>query len=521
MKLPSFRAVLLRVWKLLRDHWGLLLILAIALGFRLAYLAWFKTFPPGDTFNFINVARSLPEGYYPMNERRLPFYPLLILLAHNFFGWELAGMVVAVGMSLIALVALYALGRKLGVSKTALLGVLLVFQAHPLVMTATRGYADTTLFALLPLTLLALLSAHTWKGAVLSGLLLGAMTLTRYEGLAASVAILPLWLLFPGGRPRRLPIIAGAVFVLVLVPYLLLAAANDRPAFGAGYIAEAETRSYGTESPVELGKNMLEIWRRNALFGAWDIPRAISREIYEDPFATPRTLASRLTEGGEIFTLLAFLGLLTFLFRRQWTALLFLLAATAAATVPPAWFNPLVRYDLFVLPLTVLLTASGASTLQRRVERGTATSGTDGKRVRWFVGGLFLFIAAGLWTMTQADSVRNRQLKHNGRDYAYYQAIHAARALDGNILFDRDPDIVRLYFGERAVFLEDLPRNESPASIAAGLRGKQVRYLVLPNPDTLKSFQPLLTSVEVLVVQSFEWPQGNGDISRAAIYQID
>lgn len=520
MKLPSAHTILLYARQLFRDHWGLLLLLVVALAFRLAYLEWFKTFPPGDTFNFINVARSLPEGEYPINERRLPFYPLLILLTHPLFGWELAGMVIAVTMSLVALAAIYAVGRKLGFPKTALLGILLVFQAHPLVLTATRGYADTTLFALFPLTLLALLSARTWKGAVCTGVLAGAMALTRYEGLATAAVILPLWLLVPGNRPRRLPLIAAAACVITLIPYLLLAGANNRPPFGTGYIAEAETRDYGTDSPIELGKNILQIWRRNALFGAWDIPRAISREISEDPFATPRILASRLIEGGEIFTLLAFLGLLALLFRRQWSALLFLLAATAAATIPPAWFNPLVRYDLFVLPLTILLTASGAAVFQRLVERGTADS-TNGRMVRWFVGGFFLFIAAGLWTMTQADSTRNRQLKHNGRDYAYYQAIHAARALDGNILFDRDPDIVRLYFGERAVIMQGLPPNESPATIAARLREKQIRYLVLPNPDTLKSFQPLLTSVEVLVVESFEWPQGNNDISRATIYQID
>lgn len=518
-----------RVWPLAlralpgaRNHAGLLVVLLVALVARLIYLRWFKVFPPGDVFNFINIARGLPDGWYPPNERRLPFYPLLILLGHGVLSWELASLVVAVGASLAALVGLYALGRKLGVSKTALCALLLVLQVHPVVLTATRGYADTTLFALLPLSLLALFRTRTWKGAVLTGALCGAMALTRYEGTAAALTILPLWFLVPGDRPRTLPALAGLVFALALTPYLLLSAVNHRPAFGAGYIAEAEGRSgYGAGNLAEFRESAVAIWKRNGLFGAWEIPFAIASEIGSDPLATPRILSSRLVEPGESLALLAALGALALLFKGR-RALLFLLASTAAATVPPAWFNPLPRYDLVVLPLLTLLAASGVSTEQTLIKQATAAGGRAGVTVRWLAGCALFLVAGGFWAVTNAGETRNRQQKHNGRDYAYYQAIHAARALPGTIAFDRDPDIVRLYFADRHAVVrparEDLER---PRHFLAQLREQNTQYLVLPNPGAQETLATFLALPEVTLVRAFAWPRGDGDVSRAAIYRLE
>lgn len=548
------RTVARRAWRLLREHVGLLVVLGIALAFRLAYLRWFKVLPPGDVFNFINIALGIPDGTYPPNERRLPFYPLLILL-FSFLGWERAALVVAVAASLGALVALYALGRTLGFSKTSLAALLLVFQAHPQVLIATRGYADTTLFALLPATLLALFRARTWKGAVLTGVLCGALALTRYEGLTAALVLLPLWFLSPGrllprrpsttlgtgqtseedthraqrdraaGIPRgsrRYALIGMLAFALSLVPYLLLSAANDRPVFGAGYIAEAAGRSgYGAGNLREFTDSALSIWKRTALFGAWEIPLAIAREIRADPLATTRILTARLVEVGEPVALLVLLGV-TALLLRQRRPLLFLLASTAATTVPPAWFNPIPRHDISVLPFTILFAASGITVIQKLVERGTRSSGTAGRAVRWLAGIAFLLIAAGLWTIKYAEDVRNRQTKHNGRDYAYYQAIHAARSLPGKIAFDRDPDIVRLYFGSRAVVLRPiLAEGEPPAGALARLREHGVSALVVPSGEILERLRPLLTLPEVTLRQPFEWPRGTGEVSRAAIYRIE
>lgn len=511
-------------WRsLVTEHPGLLFALGVALASRLVYLQWFKVFPPGDVFNFINIARGLLEGIYPDRERRLPFYPALILLGRLVADWEPAALGVALAASLVGLVAIYALGRTLGVSKLALTAFLLVFQTQYQLLTASgRAYADTTMFALIPLTLLALLRSRTWRGAVATGLLAGAAAQTRYEGLAMAAVLLPLWFAFPRGLKRRLPLIAAGVSLLSLVPYFLLAANNRHPPYGAGYVVEAEGRSgYGSGNAREFFESFLGIWQRQGLLGAWRIPLAIVEEIRADPFATPRILAARLREPGEPIAILALLGILPFLRRGRWHGLLFPAAATAAATVPPAWFNPYPRYDIVVIPLIILLAASGVSVLQRLLTRATAAGGRAGTSVRWFAGAGLAVVTLGFWLPAFAETVRNRQLKHNGRDYAYYQAIHAARQLPGEIGFDRGPDIVWLYFPHRAVNLNEVPaQGETAAEAVARMRAAGVRYLVLPKPGEKPAQAELIARPELLLVQSFEWLQGNRDTSRAAIYEV-
>lgn len=550
-----------RVWLLavasvgvIRRHAGIVLVLIVALAARLIYLHWFKVFPPGDVFNFINIARGLADGVYPISERRLPFYPLLILLAHSVLGWEAAALAVAVAASLAAIVLIYALGRTLGISKTALVALLLVLQVHPQLLTATRGYADTTLFALLPAAILALLRARSWKGGVVTGLLLGALTLTRYEGATAALVLLPLWFVFPvqhrprrpdttwgtglaskkdtpqaqhdgqAGTPRgsrRLAAVAALAFVLSLAPYLVLSAVNQRPPFGAGYVVEAEGREgYGSGNIQEFRESFQGIWKRNGLFGVWEIPGAITREIIEDPFGTPRILSRRFIEVGETLALLAVLGFVALILRKQRGAV-FLIAATAAATVPPAWFNPLPRYDIVVLPLLALLAARGVSAVQALVVRGTRPGGRAGTAVRWLAGATLMTLATSIWSVTYAEETRNRQQKHNGREYAYYQAIHAARRLPGKIAFDRDPDMVRLYFGDRAVIFRGVSgATATPEDARAELHRQGVTYLVLPHPENQPQFASFLVLPDVTLEQSLEWVRGNNDISRAAIYRI-
>jgi hypothetical protein len=263
------------------------------------------------------------------------------------------------------------------------------------------------------------------------------------------------------------------------------------------------------------------IWKRNGLFGFWQIPAAIVREVADDPFGTPRILTRHLTEPGEPLALLAALGVATLLLRRQWRPFIFLVAGTAATTVPPAWFNPLPRYDIVVLPLLIVLAACGVSAIQTSLVRGTGSGGRAGAAVRWVAGTVFVAMTATLWGVTYAEDTRNRQLKHNGREYAYYQAVHAARALPGRIVFDRDPDMVRLYFGDRALVFRSVIGPEATAEVAlAELRAQGATHLVLPHPENQPQFASFLVLPGVTLEQSFEWLRGNNDISRAAIYRI-
>jgi len=505
------------LWRLCLNHGGLLAVLGVALVFRLIYLQWFKAFPPGDVFNFINIARSLPQGQYPLGEKRLPFYPVLLLAARTFFDWELAAIVVAVSASLASLIFLYGIGRSLGLSKTALAAGLLLFQSQPFFLIASgRGYADTTLIALVLGSLLALFRTRTWRGALVTGFLLGAAALTRYEGLAAALAIFLLSFALPLRRSRALPIVSLGMFLLTLAPYAVVAVLNDRPVFGTGYLAEAAATTYGSNAR-EIRENAVIIWKRAGLIGSWNIPRDMVREILESPLNTPRVIAGYVTDPALALGFFATIGALLLFFSKKWRKLLFLLFGYAAATIPPAWYEPYPRYDIFVLPLAVILFAAGLTGMQRILAWGT--NGIQGKVVRILAGLGMLSVVAGFWMMGFAAQVRTQQQKHNGQAYAFYQAIHAARRLHGTIAFEKEPDIIHLYFGGRAVFLQRLVKQgQKTQEILSTLRQTGVTTLVLRAEEAER--YPFLEDPSIQLVQSFAWEQGNRDIDRAAIYRL-
>ncbi len=500
-----------------RQHWGLLLVLVVALGFRVAYLSWFRAFPGGDVFNFITIAQGLPQGLYAVNEKRLPFYPLLLLLAHAVLDWEAAGLVIAVGASLLSLVALYAVGRTLGLSRTALAVALLLYQAYtPFFLSSVRAYADTTFIAAALLGVLGVLRARTAQGALATGLALGAAALTRYEGGAVAAALLPYWLLFPRGRQRRLVLIAAAVFLASLIPYGALALRNHRPLVGAGYFAEAATEANrGTPGVQPFLNNVLLLWHRTALLGAWNVPASLTREAAADPFGLGRTIAQRASEPSDALLLFTAAGAVILIVRRRWWEGGLLGAFAVATTAPAAWYQPLERYDAFLFPVTLLLFGSTLTAFQQLVAAGT--TGRAGRALRLLAGCTLLGVTTGLWLPHAAGRIRDRQLKHFGRNYAFYRAIHAARALPGTIAFATDADIVKIYFGSRAAFVE-LPRSpESATGFAARLRAAGAAAIVLPETAIVSD---ALRADHGVTVQNFSTREGSGETNRAAVFRL-
>lgn len=519
--------------RILSAHWGLVLVLLVALGFRVAQLLWFHVFPAGDVFNFLMIAEGLPRLDYAPDEKRLPFYPLLTLLFHPFLDWEVAAVTVALLASLLSLVVLYALGRTLNLSRLSLALALLLFQAQPqFIVASTRGYADTTFVALVAGALLALCRSRTVRGALLTGVLLGAAATTRYEGMVVAAALLLLWLLVPrvtrahavpppGIRwawSRRLPLVALAAAALTVVPYGALSALNHRPLFGAGYLKQAQEEGYGVSNPRELWENVRKVWTGAGLIDALPILRDAVREAVEDPFGIPRNFSDRIREPYLGTSLLALAGIATFLLRREFRVLLVLAVVLIALTLPLAWWVPLERFHVFVMPITTLLATAGVSGLQSIVVHGTA--GRFGPLLRRALGVVMLSLVVSLWVTSYAAQTRDRLKKHNGRDFAYYQAVHAARSLPGVIVFDDlAHGFVNVYFQNRALPSTGVPSDDrTPRGMLAALRSRGATYAVVAAGQE-REF-PFLSEPGVEVSATFEWPMVNEGVSRATIYQL-
>lgn len=459
-----------------REHTGLIFVLGIALAERLAFLRWWKAFPGGDTYNFILIAQELLRGSYPVAEKRLPVYPALLALFHAVFDWETAGVVVAILSSLAAIALLYAFGRKLGLSKTALVIALLPFQAvAPFLFQSIRGYADTTFLALLLGGMVTLLHVRSVFGSALAGALLGLASLTRFEGVLV-VPVLALIALLRSGWKRAIVLALGVA--LVWLPFVLQSLWVGRPLLPQEYITDAEQTAFGVGSVREFTTNVGTVWRGVGLDRVWGEPKRIVRELGSPALSH---LRSFFVDPKRLPSLLLLAGLAGALRWRRRT-LVFVFLVFAALTVPVAWWGVRQRFLLPLYPFVFLGVAAGVDVLRTGLHRLAA---------RWprvsflplVVSAVLVALAVGPWRAHTAAEAREVQAKNYGKDYAYYQAIQFARTLPGRIAFDHRSSIALALFGEpdhgRAVFADTHLDAREPSAQWEQLQQWNVRAIVV------------------------------------------
>lgn len=199
-----------------RYDWAVILLLgAIAL-----YCGWlYRNFAQDDAFITYRYARNIASGYgfvYNLNEPVLgtttPLYTLVLALFGKLLGQDirLISHLISVLSLWISGVVLYYLGKEGGILQAA--AVALVFISNPLLISAI----GMETFFLIAISLLALKSYVDGK-FYLTGVLLGLLTLTRYETmlfagllglhfllkhrklpvwLASTLAIFTIWIVF-------------------------------------------------------------------------------------------------------------------------------------------------------------------------------------------------------------------------------------------------------------------------------------------------------------------------------------
>jgi dolichyl-phosphate-mannose-protein mannosyltransferase len=518
-----FRALRFITW----THGGLTVVLTSALVLRVWLLRWWSAFPFGDVFNFVGIAQALARFTYPPDEKRLPFYPFLILVGHTLATgarWEHVAVAIAMVLSIVALGLLYAIGRTLRINRVPLLvSVLLLASYQPFIAYSIRGYADTTFLALLLASILAVLRARTWRGSALTGVLMALMALTRYEGVLAGVVLLAAHLLRARRSPARIASVLLAGFV-ILTPYAIIAQRAGRSLLPTTYVRQAarEEQGYGVDSLHEFYDRYREIWRRLGLFTLWQTPLSLTRELRENPLTFHNTVTQLVTEPRQAAPLFATVGAALLLIRRRRDVLALVLPFFAIA-IPLAWWAPFIRYDAFLFPLIALTAGAGlhaALLFVRRAARsdawGHALSGIASAAVL-FAGVVWLFNFTG----DARDSLRKSQL----RGYGWYQALHAARPLAGTVLFDERSPIAETYFGDRAAFADDIfGENGGPAGHWDTMRARAISAAVV---RTGVGHRPLLPFIfdpppgaRLEEVARFRVEQGDHDVDEGTVVRI-
>ena len=530
MRLPPatlFHRACSRDSRFLRNHWGLLVVLGFAVAHRIAFFRWWKAFPGGDTYNFILIAQELLKGSYPVAEKRLPVYPALIALAHTVLDWEQATIAVAAIASLASIVLLYAIGRTLGLSTIALAIGLTPFQAvAPFLFQSVRGYADTTFIALFLGALLCFLRTRTRRGAIGTGVLVALASLTRFEGVVL-LALFPLLALMHW-KPRTLVWPALAAILACWLPFALLFASVGRPLLPVEYLADAEQTPFGVITVLEFFTNYAAVWTSVGVDRLWSEPRRIFRDIAVlTADAWPARLRSFFTDPKEFPSLLLIAGVVFFL-RRRLRAILPVLLSFLALAVPIAWWGVRQRFLIVLYPLLFLVLAAGVHAFAHTLRRLTDRWPTVSRGTPMTVSLLLLGLSLGPWTAHTAAEAREVQQKNLGTDYAYYQAIQAARALPGTIAFEHRSSIVLALFGEegnqgRAVFAETHLNTPDSQEQWQELQRWNVRHIVIrgtTNDAFLVITDPTFAE-RFTVLAAFEYPQvREKEPSRATIYEV-
>ncbi|MDP3685794.1 MAG: hypothetical protein Q8R32_03105 [bacterium] len=513
--------------RLLRDHWGLFAVLGLAAAHRIAFYRWWKAFPGGDTYNFILIAQELLKGSYPVAEKRLPVYPMLIAITHSVLDWEHAAIAVAGVSSLASIVLLYAIGRTLGFSTVVLAVGLAPFQAvAPFLFQSVRGYADTTFIALFLGALLVLLRTRTRRGAIGTGALFALASLTRFEGVFL-LALFPL-LALVYWKPRVLLKPALAATVICWLPFALLFARVGRPLLPVEYFADAEATPFGVTTFTDFAKNYAAIWTSVGVDRLWKEPQRILRDSATlEASAWPARIRSFFLDPKELPSLLLIAGMV-FLLRRRLRLFLLILLAFLLLAVPIAWWGVRQRFLIILYPLLFLILAAGAQWILHVIRHATRRWPRLSRSAPMSAGVLLLALSLGPWTAHTAAEAREVQQKNLGTDYAYYQAIQAARALPGMIAFEHRSSIVLALFGEegnhgRAVFAETHLNTPDSQEQWQELQRWDARYIVIRG--TTSGAFPVLTDPALAdrfsVFAAFEYPQARKkEPSRALIYEV-
>ena len=166
-----------------------LLVGLIALALVSRYVLWQRMLVVSkDSIDFVNIARSFATGDVTtmLGHYQHPLYPFLMVLCNTLVGdWILAGQVVSLAMSVLALIPFYLLVRRLFSPRDAVAATLLMMF---LPRAATLSADILTESTYLAMCLAALYSGYraaadgSTGAAALFGLFSGLAYLTRPEG---------------------------------------------------------------------------------------------------------------------------------------------------------------------------------------------------------------------------------------------------------------------------------------------------------------------------------------------------
>lgn len=418
----------------------ILLILA-TLSIRVPIAAERQIMPAGDAFNYQHITSHILRFDYPHQEKRLPFYPIL-LIPSRFTAMDFidASVATSVLMGALTVGALYLLGRQLQLHRVALLLLLGLSIFDPLLtVNSVRPFGDSTfvftviLFLFLVTRILRASSPPPPSALLGLGVAATCMMFTRYEGFLIAALVYPLlWFRLPWKNIAVAAAIPFAISLAWIPAYLHI----HGSLLGLSYLSDASGTGFGEVSGIT--GNLIRMLNGSRFLGVFSLP---AHELTEDSPA--ETVQRIVTEPSWWFSLFALLGAVWIVIRNRWAGLAILLAGTGYAFLLSWWWV----YSRYVAPLSALfylLAAAGLSSLLTAIDR----------RGKWLptiaVIIVLLAVSAGVFTesKTSLRTALNNAWENNNKGLALFSAMKfAAQTKESTLYWSDEHAFATLYLG--------------------------------------------------------------------------
>lgn len=232
----------------------------------------------GDSYNLITAAESLKHGTYPIEEKRMPLYPLLlsvgILKVEPVFWGRFLSLLLSLGILYLS----FRIGEKLGLQKSFLLLIPLLIAINPIFSYwSLRVMSDLLFLLIIELVIysLLILNKNSVIFALFMGFLGGLAILTRFEG--GLLVLLVMITMYRRTRSLKWSLIAGTASFLTILPWLYRNYLLFHNPFHTAYTQEAKgylpdlrsLGSFGIYALFLLGP-LTPVFLLEGLKSAWD-----------------------------------------------------------------------------------------------------------------------------------------------------------------------------------------------------------------------------------------------------------
>lgn len=269
-------------WRVRRLTIAALFLVVVYFGWRLYLVREIRGFSGGDAFNyFLTTKRIVEHGqFYNPNEKRLPFFPLLLvptlwLTDDILTSARVLNQLVAAATLLV----LVPVGRRLKFSADAIwLGLIFTAGSRDFLFLPFRPLPYLLAGGLLLAGWVIMGAGYKTKRLIMTGFILGLSGQTRHEGmLAGGVMVLMAGLYLLWQRRWRKALALALPFTVVLMPYWAANIYYFGSPFYSGYFDHPVTTLDKSSAQLLDNLRLAWSWLNSMWWPTWDHMRAITR----------------------------------------------------------------------------------------------------------------------------------------------------------------------------------------------------------------------------------------------------